>query len=133
MDGVVLAYRVFPRLLRAAGGDHRSQVVTEASLVRSRDFAIAKRTGIEIRAMGDDQPLSVLTAREQEVLGLILEGMSNAEIAGRLFITISTAKVHVRHILEKLGVNSRLQAALRAQELLAAAADSTDLKPTTRR
>jgi LuxR family maltose regulon positive regulatory protein len=133
MDGVVLAYRVFPNVLRAVKGNHRTQVVTEASLARSRDFAIAKEAGIELRATGDDQPLSVLTAREQEVLGLILEGMSNAEIAKRLFITVSTAKVHVRHILEKLGVNSRLQAALRAQELLAAAAESTSLNPTTRR
>jgi ATP/maltotriose-dependent transcriptional regulator MalT len=44
--------------------------------------------------------------------------MSNIEIAQCLVITPGTAKVHVRHILEKLGVRNRLQAVLRAQELL---------------
>jgi LuxR family maltose regulon positive regulatory protein len=44
--------------------------------------------------------------------------MTNSEIATQLFIARSTAKVHVRHIFEKLGVHNRLQAALRAQELL---------------
>jgi DNA-binding CsgD family transcriptional regulator len=49
---------------------------------------------------------------------LLSQGMTNIEIAKCLFITPSTAKVHVRHILEKLGVRSRLQAVLRAQEFL---------------
>jgi ATP/maltotriose-dependent transcriptional regulator MalT len=44
--------------------------------------------------------------------------MSNSEIAQQLFITPSTAKVHMRNIFTKLGVRTRLQAALRAHELL---------------
>ena len=59
-----------------------------------------------------------LTRRELEVLRLLSQGLTNAEIATRLFITPSTAKVHVRNIFAKLGVRTRLQAALRAHELL---------------
>jgi ATP/maltotriose-dependent transcriptional regulator MalT len=55
-----------------------------------------------------------LSPREQEVLLLIAGGMSNREIGVKLFISESTAKVHVRHILEKLGVRTRTEAALRA-------------------
>ena len=118
VDGLVLAYRLYPALLGHLRTDRRADAVAQAALVRSRDFALARRAGIELHATGDDQPFSLLTPREREVLSLILEGLTNAEIASRLFITTSTAKVHVRHILEKLGVRNRLQAALRAQELM---------------
>ena len=63
-------------------------------------------------------PFGGLTRREREVLRLLSQGMTNGEIAARLFITRSTAKVHVRHIFEKLGVRTRLQAALRASDVL---------------
>jgi DNA-binding NarL/FixJ family response regulator len=49
------------------------------------------------------------------VLALLGQGLTKIEIARRLFITESTAKVHVHHILEKLGARTRLQAALFAQ------------------
>jgi DNA-binding NarL/FixJ family response regulator len=59
-----------------------------------------------------------LTPREQEVLALLASGLSNAEIAEQLFISLSTAKVHVQHILKKLGAKTRLQAAMQAQTRL---------------
>lgn len=55
-----------------------------------------------------------LTERELEVLRLIVEGLSNPQIAERLFITRATAKAHVHSILQKLCVDDRTQAAVTA-------------------
>jgi DNA-binding NarL/FixJ family response regulator len=52
-----------------------------------------------------------LTPREQEVLALVAEGLSNAEVAERLYISPRTAAVHVSNILAKLGASSRTEAA----------------------
>ncbi len=53
-----------------------------------------------------------LTNREQEILGLIAEGMSNKQIARELDITEGTIKVHVKHLLKKLNLRTRLEAAV---------------------
>jgi two-component system, NarL family, response regulator LiaR len=51
-----------------------------------------------------------LTEREQAVLALLVEGLNNTQIAGKLFVSPSTVKSHVSHILSKLGVSSRTEA-----------------------
>lgn len=61
-----------------------------------------------------DEPLS---PREKEILSLIGEGLSNQEIADRLFISESTVKNHLRSILGKLHVRNRIQAAIMAERL----------------
>jgi DNA-binding NarL/FixJ family response regulator len=61
--------------------------------------------------------LEELTPREEEVLGLVAQGKTNQEIARSLSISRATAKVHVRHIIAKLGVSDRTQAVVRALEL----------------
>jgi DNA-binding NarL/FixJ family response regulator len=58
--------------------------------------------------------LGRLSAREREVLDLLIEGCDNAEIADRLYISHFTAKNHVSAILIKLGVENRVQAAVMA-------------------
>lgn len=55
-----------------------------------------------------------LTTREKQILKLITEGYSNSEIAKELFVSINTTKAHVASILQKLEVDDRLQAALKA-------------------
>jgi predicted ATPase/DNA-binding CsgD family transcriptional regulator len=65
-----------------------------------------------------DQPLiETLTERELEVLRLIATGLSNREIAERLFVAVSTVKKHINHLYDKLAVQSRTQAIARAREL----------------
>jgi len=64
------------------------------------------------------QPLiEPLSERELEVLRLIADGLSNAEIAAKLFVTVGTAKTHVHNILGKLGADGRPRAIARAREL----------------
>jgi len=58
-----------------------------------------------------------LTAREQEVLDLIVDGLSNQAIADRLILSIGTVKAYTSVIYRKLGVNSRTQAVAQARRL----------------
>jgi DNA-binding NarL/FixJ family response regulator len=52
----------------------------------------------------------ILTPREREILQLLADGMSNADVAAKLFISQETVKSHVRHILAKLEADTRTQA-----------------------
>jgi ATP/maltotriose-dependent transcriptional regulator MalT len=58
-----------------------------------------------------------LSARELEVLQLMAEGLSNQEIAGRLFLSLNTIKTHASNIFEKLDVRRRTQAVEQARKL----------------
>src|SRR5215471_17483838 len=61
--------------------------------------------------------LEALTEREQEILNLIVEGLSNQAIADQLFLTLGTVKWYNKNIYSKLGVRSRTQAVAQAREL----------------
>jgi DNA-binding NarL/FixJ family response regulator len=66
--------------------------------------------GVTVSLEGEQRPYG-LTAREAEVLALLAQGLSNGDIADRLFISPKTASVHVSNIYGKLGVETRVAAA----------------------
>jgi DNA-binding NarL/FixJ family response regulator len=100
-------------LLKDAGpaevdGALRAAVADEVFL----DAAVARQLTRRMRA--PDTGVGGLTAREREVLVLVGEGRTNQQIADALWISERTARTHVSHLLQKLGLASRTQAALLA-------------------
>jgi DNA-binding NarL/FixJ family response regulator len=85
--------------------------------------SVAAKVVSEFARLSDSAPASAppdtepLTARERDILRLMVDGLSNREIADELVITEGTVKNHVTNILAKLGVQSRTQAALKAKQL----------------
>lgn len=89
----------------------------EVSQIKQSDFAkgLASVDEKKISKVTSPQiPIIPLSDRELEVLKLIVDGKSNQEIAGKLFVTLATVKTHVRSILNKLSVDDRTQAAVKA-------------------
>ncbi len=74
--------------------------------------AAARGDGMGGNALGVPAAVHSLTAREREVLALVGEGLTNAEIAERLFLAETTAKTHVHRVMGKLQARDRVQAAL---------------------
>jgi LuxR family maltose regulon positive regulatory protein len=110
-DPVVCALRSSPALADAFATEETLRPTTEFLYQRSRDGGLARRAGFRTRS--PRSPDELLSPREREVLGLIARGLRNREISSALFIADSTTKVHVRHILEKLGVRTRAEAVAR--------------------
>ena len=76
------------------------------------DPAVATRVLSEVSHPGMDAGIEQLTAREREVLALLGEGLTNKELAARLFVAEKTVKTHVSAVLGKLHLSDRTQAAL---------------------
>lgn len=115
LDAFVVAYRAWPDLLVCAAGEPRALRIARECIATCNDRGLGKRAGIVAeRELGVDT--DNLSRREREVVELLRAGLTNEEIARRLYISPKTVKVHLRHIFEKLGVRSRLQAALAVEE-----------------
>ncbi|GAP93982.1 response regulator [Leptolyngbya sp. NIES-2104] len=76
------------------------------------DPQIARRVIEHLKPPTTDNTIGQLSQRELEVLKLMVEGMSNPEIAAKLYLSPNTVKTHVRGIMNKLAVDDRVQAAV---------------------
>jgi DNA-binding NarL/FixJ family response regulator len=107
-------------LLKDADGD---QLVEAVRVIASGDALIAPSVTRRLISEFADRPalaeikgIDELTEREVEVLGLVAKGLANSEIGETLFISESTVKTHVSHILTKLQLRDRVQAVVAAYE-----------------
>jgi DNA-binding CsgD family transcriptional regulator len=102
-----------PSAQAAVGAAHALATRVGATLLAGEIQALAQRARLALdRSAPAATPAAGLglTSRETEVLGLVAEGLTNREIAQRLFIAPKTASLHVSHILQKLGVHNRVEA-----------------------
>ncbi|MBK8049104.1 MAG: response regulator transcription factor [Anaerolineales bacterium] len=110
--------------LQAGATGYLLKNVTAAELATAIRAAHAGRMTLsseatEVLVHATTQPLvkaDELTEREREVLGLMVEGLSNQEIADRLFLSLGTVKFHIGNIYSKLGVDSRVAAVTLAMQ-----------------
>lgn len=120
LDALVLSYRsstLFTDWLRQ---ETRVHPLLRRVMARTNDSSLARKLGLNTThpSVQPSAPFNALTPREREVLSLIVRGLSNDDIARSLFVTPSTVKAHVHSLLGKLGVQTRLQAALKAKSLI---------------
>jgi DNA-binding NarL/FixJ family response regulator len=99
-------------LVRAIREVYLGNVQLHPEIAKKLMSAVAAQEVTVSRFVTDSD--SGLTVREQEVLDLIAEGLSNREIAGKMFISEKTVKTHVSNILSKLHLDDRTQAAIYA-------------------
>jgi DNA-binding NarL/FixJ family response regulator len=100
-----------PALIAAVRAVARGDGVLAPEVTRRVLARLPAKPPVSERVRGLDE----LTNRERDVLGCLGEGLSNAEIAARLVISEATAKTHVSRVLTKLGLRSRVQAAIAAR------------------
>ena len=112
VDLFVCAYRSNPELLAVLLSDPTSSERTVFALARAGDHQIASAMDLEV--VGTLDPRSSLSAREREVYDLVCLGLSNREVAGKLFISEATVKVHLHHVFDKVGIRSRTALAMNA-------------------
>jgi DNA-binding NarL/FixJ family response regulator len=104
---------VIAAIRQVLGGESPLDPKLAAQLLKRLAGGIEERGGSQ-RATG---PGVDLTPRELDVIRLVADGKTNAEIAHALFVSVGTVKIHVERIISKLGVSDRTQAAVRAAEL----------------
>lgn len=101
---------------------HAGNALLSPSVTRRLISAFVTRT----RDVGPLPDLALLTDREREVMGLVATGLSNDEIADRLYVSVNTAKTHVSRAMTKLGARDRAQLVVFAYHSGLVAADPPD-------
>jgi DNA-binding CsgD family transcriptional regulator/tetratricopeptide (TPR) repeat protein len=109
-DAFVCAYRAFPPLLDGLATIDLAGIKLFTDLICLLDPRLATKIGLR-RPQRPIRSGAILTPREREIFAFIKQGLSNREIAKGLWISESTVKVHVHHVLEKMNVRSRTEAA----------------------
>ncbi|TDE38227.1 response regulator transcription factor [Nonomuraea mesophila] len=122
-SGFLLKDTLAPDLLSAIRVVARGDAVVAPSVTRR---LLERYVGTEPARAASTADLDVLTEREREVLGLIARGLSNCEIADRLYLSEGTVKTHVSRVLAKLGLRDRVQAVVHAYECGLVRAGITD-------
>ncbi|MGY1740603.1 MULTISPECIES: response regulator transcription factor [unclassified Blastococcus] len=105
--------QVYTTFLWPRGGRHAPDGHVRVTVLRSTDDVSRALSGMVLLSRSGD--LRGLTPRELEVLGLVIEGCSNQEIARALVVAPRTVAAHLEHVLVKLGAPSRTLAAVRAE------------------
>jgi DNA-binding CsgD family transcriptional regulator len=114
-DGIAAAL-VFDRGRRDFS--ERDRLVLELLQPHLASLRVAAHNRRVLAALEANEPsveVASLTRREREILELVAEGRSNAEIAERLWISVGTVRIHLQHVYEKLGVRSRTAALARVR------------------
>ena len=114
VDGLVSAYRSYPPLLEKIWRYCDQKGFLLEAVDRGSDGSLARAANLPVVIKRGDA--GALSTREREVLDLVRQGLTNAEIAQTLFVSVSTVKAHMLHIFEKLGVHTRTEAAFLAED-----------------
>jgi DNA-binding NarL/FixJ family response regulator len=95
---------------------HPAQVLRAVEVVQKGELAAPRGLLGYFLSQNENPKLGDLTARQREILEMVVEGLSNAEIARRLYLSESTIKQHLRAVYKELGVRNRTQAAKTMRE-----------------
>jgi DNA-binding NarL/FixJ family response regulator len=95
---------------------HPAQVLRAVEVVQRGELAAPRQLLGYFFSQNENPKIRALSARQREILEMVVEGLSNAEIAARLYISESTIKQHLRAVYKVLGVRNRTQAAKTMRE-----------------
>jgi LuxR family maltose regulon positive regulatory protein len=119
-----MAQLLYEALSRGAKPDYAGKLLAAFPDLETASVAVLDgpaqpeaSTGISKSDISTSQILEPLSERELEVLQLIAEGLTNPEIAARLYLSVNTVKAHTRNIYGKLDVHNRTQAVARVRAL----------------
>jgi DNA-binding NarL/FixJ family response regulator len=98
-----------------------AQVLRAVQVVQKGELAAPRQLLRHFLSQNENPEIGELSARKREILELVVEGLSNAEIAGRLYLSESTIKQHLRTAYKVLGVHNRTEAAKLMREHAGAA------------